>query len=83
MTSKAEGMVLKKIIEQLNSPVSEEHAWAVAYLTATQVAADSHSSPDTLAQISLDNILVTKKGNMELLKESSESERAHSTILHA
>ncbi len=76
LSKKADGLLLKKIVEQLNSPVSEEHAWAVAYLTTRQLA-ECQSSMDTLAQIRLDSILVTKSGNVELMKEGSKFKRIH------
>ncbi len=76
-TRRVVGLTLKEIVEQFNSPVTEEHAWAVAYLAASRLA-EIQWAPE----ISLDSIAVTKNGSVELLKENGEL-RKFVSFLHA
>ncbi len=79
-THRVVGLKLKEIVKQFNSPVTEEQAWSVAYLAASRLA-EIQWAPG----ISLDSIVVTKTGSVELLKENGELWRKWIiiVILHA
>lgn len=63
------GLTLREIARRFNSPVPEEHAWAVCYLFASKLAETWQLASAAFAGICLDNVVATKDGNVELLKE--------------
>ena len=61
---KVTGLTLKEIAHRFNSPAPEEHAWAVCYLTVSKL-----SEMQLPSNCSMDTVVVTTDGNVELLQQ--------------
>ena len=68
-TTKVRGLTLLEIAGRFNSPLLEEHAWAVCYLCANKlVELQCQLSGGCCADIAIENTVVTLDGSIELLK---------------